>query len=205
MPGNDTHEPANSKPFTQAPPLYAAMFVGGQRFKFRIESSVSRTNERGRAVTEKARPSYRSCVVEEVTPLPNANQSHLVCDDTSLLVPAVSANPGGIYLATALGLWKLDEPPSSLAALDPKSMLIASAPSPFREERSGKAAGLEEGEGESREVVHRKDGSWCATYASWGGDGSSSRYCFADGRGLIDGAYTWDGGSSMEAKFTLVK
>jgi len=109
----------------------------------------------------------------------------------------------GDWVADARGLFHVDELPADGADPDlaDSRLVIAAEPKVGKEEKKG--TGDEEGFGEATEVA-QKDGAWCVTYASWGGDESYDTLCFgADG--VVKGAGGWSGGSTHDTTFELVR
>lgn len=139
------------------------------------------------------------CQVAEVRAWAQGVMSRVDCD-----APLAPTDPlAGAWVADARGLWRPDELPEAGAAPDlaDARLVIAAAPKPGKEEKKG--TGDEEGFGESTEIV-QKDGAWCVTYASWGGDEAYDTLCFA-AAGVVRGAAGWSGGSTHDTRFELVR
>ncbi len=184
---------------------YAALFRRGAAWTYK----VTRTSEMYDPDDPKAdkdgqlkesSTALTHCSVAEVRTWSAGVVSRVECDD-----PIIPNNEplASAWAADARGLFRVEDMPA--AGADPDladaRMVIAAAPTAGRDEHKG--TGEEEGFGESTEIV-QKDGAWCVTYASWGGDDSYDTLCFA-AAGVISGAGGWSGGSSHDTTFDLVR
>lgn len=182
---------------------YAKLFEKGAVWTYAVTSTSEsydpddpKANHDGQVV-EKSTAQVK-CAVDEVRAWKGGVMSRITCD-----APLAQADPlAGAWVADARGLWRPEELPE--AGADPDltdvRMVIAAAPKAGKEEKKG--TGDEEGFGESTEIA-QKEGAWCVTYASWGGDESYDTLCFAGG--VVRGAAGWSGGSTHDTTFELVR
>jgi hypothetical protein len=184
--------------------LYAGMFERGAAWTYKATTTSSmyepddpKADKDGQV--KESSDAQVHCKVAEVRTWKAGVMSTVECDQ--VLVASGDPLAGG-WVADARGLFHVDELPA--AGADPDladvHMVIAAAPKVGKEEKKG--SGDEEGFGESTEIV-QKDGAWCATYASWGGDEGYETLCF-DGR-VVKGGAGWSGGSTHDTTFELVR
>jgi hypothetical protein len=185
-------------------PHYAALFQAGKAWTYHVVSTNQMYEpgdpkaDKDGMVKEQVESTVR-CEVAETRAWAKGVMSRIACDKP--LVDKEDPFLGGL-VADARGLWLVDELPAAGAEPDlaDARLVIAAAPTAGKTERKG--TGDEEGFGESTEIVE-KDGAWCVTYASWGGDESYDTLCFA-AAGVVKGGGGWSGGSTHETTFELV-
>ena len=133
-----------------------------------------------------------ACTISKVVRLRGAIAAQLDCD-TSVDVPVGGADPRGVYVATATGLWRADTLDVSPSTLTVESVLMPAVPSEWHGLRRGVEIRVERG----------PDERWCTTRTLSEGDEAGTTMCFAHGS-LVSGSAFWSGGSSREATHDLV-
>jgi hypothetical protein len=183
------------------PPLFAAMFVDGKRFSYKVETKTSfwddtdpKADQDGNVAD--VQTGTMTCTVRGMQNFTSAVALKLECDSTDDLAPT------GVYVATPDGLWRLDAFPvddAAIAKLDAKAMLLPA----FPVAKEAKDEEVDEGAGSIVAIIE-KDGGWCHTESSWGGDEAGTSICFATGKGLVGGSLWWAGGWTKDTTYTLV-
>jgi len=185
---------------------YAALFAPDTRWTYQVVSESSMSDpgdpkaDKDGMVKERT-TSTITCHVAEVRAWKRGVASRVECD--------APLNPNddplaGVWVADPRGLFHPDEDLPAAGAdlpLADARLVIAAAPRAGKDEKKG--TGDEEGFGESTEIA-QKDGAWCVTYASWGGDESYETLCFA-ASGIVKGGSGWAGGSVHDTTFELVR
>jgi hypothetical protein len=197
--------PSNSDAAAVPAAHYAGLFVDGAEWTYKVTSTSSMNDPADPKADKDGMVKERSsstvhCKVAEVRRWSGGVLSKIECDAS--LTP--SSDPlAGAWIADARGLYREEDVPA--AGVDPDlkdaRLVLAATPRPGKDEHKG--SGDEEGFGESTEVV-QKDGAWCVTYASWGGDEGYETLCFAAG-GVVKGAAGWAGGSVHDTTFERVR
>jgi hypothetical protein len=179
-----------------AAPAYAGLFQQGRSYVLAFETRESGPDATGNGRTVTTSRGTFTCRVTEVRAIGDARAAWVQCDGVPE-VPVDRATPGGGYVATAQGLWRVDTLPTSageLAALSVDTMLLAASPVPGKREQA-----LPEAEGFVRwHEVSAFRGGFCATEASAAGDEGGYTLCFSCEAGLVGGSAYFAGGFSRD-------
>jgi hypothetical protein len=186
---------ATAQPNVAAPP-YSGLFQKGRVYVLAFETRQSGLDATGRGPTVTTGRGTFTCGVTEVRAIGDARAAWVQCDGVPD-VPVDRAAPGGGYLATAQGLWRVDALPASagdLNGLTADTMLLAASPTPGKREQPLAGA---QGFVRWHEVSAFRDG-FCATEASAAGDEGGYTLCFSHEAGLVGGSAYFAGGFTRD-------
>lgn len=172
-------------------PLYAGLFVKGAQHTYTVEARQSYGDE-----PEQTSTGSMTCTVTEVHELPAAVASRIECLGD---VPVVGDSPGGVYVATAEGLWAVPDIPR-VAPTTAKHRLFAW---PLVASELDEPDPANPGWG-SRIVISQTGAGWCRDLTFISGDDGDARICVAGGI-ITSGAASSSGGSTYEMSYELAK
>lgn len=185
-------------------PMYAPLFELGRTFEYTALTEESRYDpedkkaDKGGNVSKKGTKNLK-CSVTAVGDVPGGRFATLDCGkdgNDSLVPPLGGATPAGHYVATPKGLHHVQfggDPKD----VDNRQFLIARTPQP-----TSKTDKQEDGE-TTTVVKKNADGAWCAEESFVFGDGGFNSTCFLEGKGVVSGERTFDGGMHASVTWTL--
>jgi len=178
--------------------LYAGLFEQGKRWSFaaEVKRQSPSTDGQNKSIEEKERGTL-ACEVKHVERLVQALVAHVECDGPS--IPTHPDNPAGTYVATADGLWRVEQAPRApedLAKLSPSDRLLARSPRAGERHAPADSSGCEQW----RKTRVFKDG-FCVTEGTACGDDGDFTLCFSQSRGLIGGSAFLGGGSVYDLRY----
>lgn len=172
-------------------PLYAGLFVEKAVYRYELVTSRSGPDPED----DESRTSLMTCTVGSVERTPTAIIAPLTCEIDAALA-AQRADPSGVYVATADGLWQVESVERArLGTFRAERALLTAFPT---ERRRVDPNGVE------TEISRGNDGVWCVSQWWSSGDDGDTSVCFAGGS-LDSGSASWSGGSSLEASYHRVR
>jgi hypothetical protein len=183
------------------PPLFAGLFVDGRKLTYKVETRTSHWDDADPKADQDGNvtnvtTAQMTCRVRGMQNFSDAVAVKLECDRADDIAP------NGVFVATPLGIWRLDAFPlddAAIAKLPEADMILPAIPAAMENKQEDP-----EGEGGSMVAIEEKNGGWCKSQSSWGGDEGGTSLCFAKGKGLAGGSKWFAGGSTTETTFELV-
>ncbi len=178
--------------------FYAALFEQGKQWSFSAEVRLQSPSTEGQRPKIKTHHGTLVCEVKHVERSLQAHVALVECDGPS--IPQHPDTPAGTYVATADGLWRVEQvprAPDDLAKLSPNDRLLARWP------RAGerKVSPADSSDCEQWQKTHVFRDGFCVSEGTACGDEGGFTLCFSQSRGLIGGSAYFGGGSTYDLRY----